>query len=34
LEEALASHMNNRPGASRFSISQAFRSRYTPGSNQ
>ncbi|QUC18033.1 uncharacterized protein UV8b_02274 [Ustilaginoidea virens] len=33
LEEALASHMN-RPGASsRFSISQAFRSRYKPGAN-
>ncbi|KAG6001736.1 hypothetical protein E4U21_003875 [Claviceps maximensis] len=33
LEEALASHMN-RPGASsRFSISQAFRSRYNPGSH-
>ncbi|KAK7433235.1 Autophagy protein 29 [Neonectria magnoliae] len=33
LEEALASHMN-RGAASRFSISQAFRSRYTPSSNQ
>ncbi|KAG5923321.1 hypothetical protein E4U42_004994 [Claviceps africana] len=33
LEEALASHMN-RPGASsRFSISQAFRSRYHSGSH-
>ncbi|KAK3177483.1 hypothetical protein K4F52_009734 [Lecanicillium sp. MT-2017a] len=31
LEEALASHM--RGAGSRFSISQAFRSRYTPGSN-
>ncbi|KAF7547629.1 hypothetical protein G7046_g8944 [Stylonectria norvegica] len=33
LEEALASHMNRGTG-SRFSISQAFRSRYTPSSNQ
>ncbi|RSM11947.1 hypothetical protein CEP52_002796 [Fusarium oligoseptatum] len=33
LEEALASHMNRGAG-SRFSISQAFRSRYTPSSNQ
>ncbi|KAH7126290.1 hypothetical protein B0J13DRAFT_565198 [Dactylonectria estremocensis] len=33
LEEALASHMN-RGASSRFSISQAFRSRYTPSSNQ
>ncbi|KAF5018766.1 hypothetical protein F66182_9251 [Fusarium sp. NRRL 66182] len=33
LEEALASHMNRGAG-SRFSISQAFRSRYTPNSNQ
>jgi hypothetical protein len=33
LEEALASHMNRGAG-SRFSISQAFRSRYTPSGNQ
>ncbi|KAK0392857.1 hypothetical protein NLU13_2351 [Sarocladium strictum] len=33
LEEALASHMN-RGGASRFSISQAFRSRHTPNPNK
>lgn len=33
LEEALASHMD-RGGGSRFSISQAFRSRYTPSSGQ
>ncbi|KAM0201287.1 hypothetical protein ACHAPI_002162 [Fusarium lateritium] len=33
LEEALASHMNRGAG-SRFSISQAFRSRYNPSSNQ
>lgn len=33
LEEALASHMNRGAG-SRFSISQAFRSRYNPGPNQ
>ncbi|KAH8180155.1 multidomain presynaptic cytomatrix related protein [Sarocladium implicatum] len=33
LEEALASHMN-RPGASRFSISQAFRSRHTANPNK
>ncbi|KAF4124395.1 Arb2 domain [Geosmithia morbida] len=33
LEEALASHMNRGMG-SRFSISQAFRSRYTPGGGQ
>ncbi|KAF4978763.1 hypothetical protein FZEAL_4908 [Fusarium zealandicum] len=32
LEEALASHMNHGAG-SRFSISQAFRSRYNPSSN-
>ncbi|KJZ75209.1 hypothetical protein HIM_05403 [Hirsutella minnesotensis 3608] len=34
LEEALASHMNRGAISSRFSISQAFRSRYMPGSNQ
>ena len=33
LEEALASHMKGA-ASSRFSISQAFRSRYAPGSNQ
>ncbi|KAM4065553.1 hypothetical protein HRG_010707 [Hirsutella rhossiliensis] len=33
LEEALASHMNRGAISSRFSISQAFRSRYTPGSS-
>ncbi|CAM1506303.1 Fc.00g059440.m01.CDS01 [Cosmosporella sp. VM-42] len=33
LEEALASHMNRGAASSRFSISQAFRSRYTPNSN-
>ncbi|KAH6885379.1 hypothetical protein B0T10DRAFT_492588 [Thelonectria olida] len=33
LEEALASQLNRGAG-SRFSISQAFRSRYTPSSNQ
>ncbi|KIL93255.1 hypothetical protein FAVG1_03232 [Fusarium avenaceum] len=33
LEEALASHMNRGAG-SRFSIGQAFRSRYNPSSNQ
>ncbi|KAF5003501.1 hypothetical protein FDECE_9954 [Fusarium decemcellulare] len=33
LEEAMASQLN-RGAASRFSISQAFRSRYTPSSNQ
>lgn len=34
LEEALASHMNRGAASSRFSISQAFRSRYNPGGNQ
>lgn len=34
LEEALASHMNRGAVSSRFSISQAFRSRYTPSGNQ
>ncbi|KAF4508988.1 hypothetical protein G6O67_005304 [Ophiocordyceps sinensis] len=33
LEEALASHMNRGPISSRFSISQAFRSRYNPSSS-
>ncbi|PFH59811.1 hypothetical protein XA68_11859 [Ophiocordyceps unilateralis] len=34
LEEALASHMNRGAISSRFSISQAFRSRYGPGPGQ
>ncbi|PHH59171.1 hypothetical protein CDD81_3673 [Ophiocordyceps australis] len=34
LEEALASHMKSGGISSRFSITQAFRSRYSPGSNQ
>ncbi|PHH91676.1 hypothetical protein CDD83_10761 [Cordyceps sp. RAO-2017] len=34
LEEALASHMGRGAISSRFSISQAFRSRYNPGPNQ